>query len=113
MRAATIRRPAFSKRPRICPMTFFFTASGLMIERVRSSDIQVLQELAKFSEILAGYAPFRHPSGGFFRGRITRIHAEPRHPDELLAGIKERQFLPLPRRHARLLEQILQRAPRP
>ena len=39
MRAATTRSPAFSNRATIWPMTFFFTASGLMIERVRSSAI--------------------------------------------------------------------------
>jgi hypothetical protein len=43
MRAAMMRSPAFSNRARISPMTFFFTASGLIIERVRSSAIQILR----------------------------------------------------------------------
>jgi hypothetical protein len=40
--AATILRPAASKRETILPMTFFATASGLMMERVRSMAIEVL-----------------------------------------------------------------------
>src|SRR5262249_54570372 len=34
--AATIFKPAPSKRRRMSPMAFFFTASGLTIDRVRS-----------------------------------------------------------------------------
>src|SRR5690606_27182622 len=39
---ATRRRPAFSKRDSIWPMTFLATASGLMMERVRSTAIRHL-----------------------------------------------------------------------
>src|SRR5213082_1984885 len=39
MRAAITRSPAASKRATIWPMAFFFTASGLMMESVRSTAI--------------------------------------------------------------------------
>jgi len=42
MRASTMRKPAFSKRDRMSPMTFFLTASGLMIESVRSTAIDCI-----------------------------------------------------------------------
>jgi hypothetical protein len=36
---ATIFSPAASNRDKICPITFFATASGLMIDKVRSTAI--------------------------------------------------------------------------
>src|SRR5437879_11971083 len=39
MRAAMILRPAASNRARMRPIAFFLTASGMMLERVRSTDI--------------------------------------------------------------------------
>src|SRR5438876_6100745 len=41
MRAATMRRPAASKRARILPIRFLRTASGLMMDRVRSIAMRV------------------------------------------------------------------------
>src|ERR1035437_9278493 len=48
MRAATTLSPEFSNRVIICPMTFFATASGLMMDRVLSTAILILQ-VAKFN----------------------------------------------------------------
>src|SRR3546814_12505130 len=47
--AAATFRPAFSKREEISPTTFLATASGLMIERVRSSAM--------------GFSPVRRAAG--------------------------------------------------
>src|SRR2546425_9259865 len=74
MRAAMILRPAASNRARMRPIAFFFTASGLMMERVRSTDIpRFYRNVAKNQpEILSrptyvirknnGLAPFRDHS---------------------------------------------------
>src|SRR5712675_2803446 len=43
MRAATIFKPARSNLEQICPMAFFATASGLTMDKVRSTAMQDLR----------------------------------------------------------------------
>src|SRR5882672_9677741 len=43
MRAATIFKPACSNLEQICPMAFFATASGLTMDKVRSTAMQDLR----------------------------------------------------------------------
>src|SRR5262245_47915421 len=50
MRAATTFKPAASKRARIWPIAFLATASGLTIDSVRSTAIQILLRIARASE---------------------------------------------------------------
>src|SRR5687767_12198924 len=110
MRAATMRKPAASKRARICPMRFFFTASGLMIERVCSRAISPGSP-CKFKLLSSHFTPFRQHAASIFRRLVARVDAEPGNPHQIVAGHDERQPVALPWRHAGLLEEILQRAP--
>ena len=50
MREAMTFRPAASKRPTMAPMAFFATASGLMIEKVRSMAMGISSSDALGSE---------------------------------------------------------------
>ena len=43
---------------------------------------------------------------------VTRVNTQSRHPDQVLAAIQQRQAVAPPGWHPRLLEQILERAPR-
>src|SRR5437773_10398813 len=125
MRAAMILRPAASNRARMRPIAFFFTASGLMMERVRSTDIpRFSRNVAKNQpEILSrptyglrknnGLAPFRDHSDRIGGRLIVRIDAQSRRPHQIVAAKQQRQPVALPRRHARFLEQVLQSAARP
>src|SRR5688500_5310276 len=107
MRASTMRKPAFSKRARMSPITFFLTASGLMMVRVCSTAIS-LNTPCKFHVLRRHVTPFGQNAGSICPRLIARIHAEPRNPHEVVAAHEERQAGALPRRHARLLEKIFQ-----
>src|SRR5687767_13920296 len=101
MRASTMRNPAFSKRDRISPITFFSTASGLMIESVRSTAIDYI--LRKFNVLRRHFTPFGENAEGIFGRLVARDDAEPGNPYEVVAAHDERQAIALPRRHARFL----------
>src|SRR5437879_13483715 len=102
MRAAMILRPAASNRARMRPIAFFFTASGLMMERVRSTDIpRFSRNVAKNQpEILSrptygirknnGLAPFRDHSDRIGRRLIVLIDAQSRPPHPLFAANHQR-----------------------
>src|SRR5512134_3311075 len=120
MRAATMRSPACSKRARILPIAFFFTASGLMMDKVRSCAIpqspwRPKNQLAilarrhgdlRKNKGLGDLPPLGHQALRAARRLPCRRHAEARHPDELVVAIQQRQPLAPPRRNARLLEEI-------
>ena len=57
-------------------------------------------------------APFGTDRALAWRGAVRAIHPDGRRPHQILPAKNQRQPLPRPRRHARLLQQILQRAPR-
>src|SRR2546428_5747585 len=119
MRAAMILRPAASNRARMRPIAFFFTASGLMMERVRSTDIpRFSRNVAKNQpEILSrptyvirknnGLAPFRDHSDRIGGRLIVRLDAPSPPPPQIVAAKKQRQPGAPPGRHPPFLDKAL------
>src|SRR5512135_3272837 len=103
-------------------MTFLATASGLMIERVRST---AMNFSAKWMKNLAFHSSTAHPAplvGNGFRGpcrhepgharraRELGRHTDSRHPGQALAAEEERQAVALPLGNRRLAKEVLERA---
>src|SRR2546426_12659075 len=119
MRAAMILRPAASNRARMRPIAFFFTASGLMMERVRSTDIpRFSRNVAKNQpEILSrptyvirknnGLAPFRDHSDRIGGRLIVRLHAPSPRPPPIPPAKKQPQTGAPPRGDGPLPGQAL------